>query len=127
MGRQDPDPRRRAGGARPPAAVHHRRGHRGAARRAPPAAAAPGEWGDRPQTLVVALAVRYRRPLPILAGVLVAALANSLIAAFGGSLVQGMIGPRAASLLVAVALVYAGVAGFIRPKPYESAGTSRAG
>jgi putative Ca2+/H+ antiporter (TMEM165/GDT1 family) len=38
-----------------------------------------------------------------------------------------MIVPRAASLLVALALVYAGIAGFFRPKPYESAGTSRAG
>ena len=90
-------------------------------------AAALGEWGDKTQLLVIALAVRYRRPLPILAGALTAALANSLIAAFGGTLVHDMIVPRAASLLVAVALVFAGVAGLIRPKPYQSAGTSRAG
>jgi putative Ca2+/H+ antiporter (TMEM165/GDT1 family) len=90
-------------------------------------AALLGEWGDKTQLLVIALAVRYRRPLPILAGVLAAALANSLIAAFGGILVHGMIVPRAASLLVALALVFAGIAGLFRPKPYESAGTSRAG
>jgi putative Ca2+/H+ antiporter (TMEM165/GDT1 family) len=90
-------------------------------------AAALGEWGDKTQLLVIALAVRYRRPLPILAGIFVAALANSLIAAFGGALVNAMITPRAASLLVALALVFAGVAGLIRPKAYESAGTSRAG
>jgi putative Ca2+/H+ antiporter (TMEM165/GDT1 family) len=90
-------------------------------------AAALGEWGDKTQLLVIALAARYRRPLPILAGVFVAALANSLIAAFGGALVHDMIVPRASSLLVAVALIYAGIAGLIRPKPYESAGTSRAG
>jgi putative Ca2+/H+ antiporter (TMEM165/GDT1 family) len=90
-------------------------------------AAMLGEWGDKTQLLVIALAVRYRRPLPILAGVLAAALANSLIAAFGGTLVHGMIVPRAVSLLVALALVFAGIAGLIRPKPYESAGTSRAG
>lgn len=90
-------------------------------------AAALGEWGDKTQLLVIALAVRYRRPFPILAGVLVAALANSLIAAFGGVLVHGMITLRAISLLVALALVFAGVAGLIRPKPYESGGTSRAG
>ena len=86
-----------------------------------------GEWGDKTQLLVIALAVRYRRPLPILAGILVAALANGLIAAFGGAFVHTMVTPRAASLLAAVALVFAGVAGLIRPKPYESAGTSRAG
>jgi putative Ca2+/H+ antiporter (TMEM165/GDT1 family) len=90
-------------------------------------AAALGEWGDKTQLLVIALAVRYRRPLPILAGVFAAALANSLIAAFGGTLVHSMITLRAISLLVALALVFAGVAGLIRPKPYESAGTSRAG
>ena len=90
-------------------------------------AAALGEWGDKTQWLVIALAARYRRPLPILAGIFVAALANSLIAAFGGSLVHAMITPRAASLLVALALVFAGVAGLIRPRAYESAGTSRAG
>lgn len=90
-------------------------------------AAMLGEWGDKTQLLVIALAVRYRRPLPILAGVFAAALANSLIAAFGGTLVHGMIVPRAVSLLVALALVFAGIAGLIRPKPYQSAGTSRAG
>jgi len=90
-------------------------------------AAALGEWGDKTQLLVIALAARYRRPVPILAGVFVAALANSLIAAFGGSFVHDMIVLRSSSLLVAVALIYAGVAGLIRPKPYESAGTSRAG
>jgi putative Ca2+/H+ antiporter (TMEM165/GDT1 family) len=90
-------------------------------------AAALGEWGDKTQLLVIALAVRYRRPLPILAGILVAALANSVIAAFGGVFVNALITPRAASLLVALALVFAGVAGLIRPRAYESAGTSRAG
>lgn len=90
-------------------------------------AAALAEWGDKTQLLVIALAVRYRRPLPILAGILVAALANSLIAAFGGTFVHDMITLRAMSLLVALALVFAGVAGLIRSKPYESAGTSRAG
>jgi putative Ca2+/H+ antiporter (TMEM165/GDT1 family) len=90
-------------------------------------AGALGEWGDKTQLLVIALAVRYRRPWPILAGIFAAALANSLIAAFGGSFVHSMITLRALSLLVAVALVFAGVAGLIRPRPYESAGTSGAG
>ena len=90
-------------------------------------AAALGEWGDKTQLLVIALAARYRRPLPILAGVFAAALANSLIAAFGGIFVHDMVPIRAISLLVALALVFAGVAGLIRPRPYRSAGTSRAG
>ena len=90
-------------------------------------AAGLAEWGDKTQLLVAALALRYRRPLPILLGVLVAALANSLLAAFGGVLVHGMITPRAASLLVALALIFAGVAGLIRPRRNTAEGSSRAG
>ena len=90
-------------------------------------AAALGEWGDKTQLLVIALAVRYRRPLPILAGIFAAAVANSLIAALGGVLVHSMITLRATSLLVALALVFAGIAGLIRPKPYRTAATSGAG
>jgi putative Ca2+/H+ antiporter (TMEM165/GDT1 family) len=90
-------------------------------------AAALGEWGDKTQLLVIALAARYRRPLPILAGVLVAALANSLAAAFGGAIVHDMVPLRGLSLMVALALVFAGVAGLIRPTPYKTDGSSRAG
>jgi Ca2+/H+ antiporter, TMEM165/GDT1 family len=90
-------------------------------------AAALGEWGDKTQWLVVALAVRYRRPGPILAGVFVAALANALIASFGGVFVHDRINLRAISLLVALALVFAGVAGLIRTKKYETDQSSRAG
>jgi Ca2+/H+ antiporter, TMEM165/GDT1 family len=90
-------------------------------------AAALAEWGDKTQLLVIALAVRYRRPAPILAGIFVAALANALIASFGGVLVRDMVTLRAISLLIALALVFAGVAGLIRSKPYRSDGSSRAG
>ena len=79
-------------------------------------AALLAEWGDKTQLLVVALAVRYRRPLPILAGIAVAALANSLIAATGGIVVNSLIILRATSLLVAVALIFAGVGGFLGGK-----------
>ena len=42
------------------------------------------EMGDRTQLLSIMLASRYRRPLPILAGVLVATLANHSLAALAG-------------------------------------------
>jgi len=90
-------------------------------------AAALGEWGDKTQLLIIALAARYRRPLPILAGVLAAALANSLIAAFGGAIVHDMVPLRGLALLVALALVFAGVAGLIRSTPYKTDESSRAG
>jgi putative Ca2+/H+ antiporter (TMEM165/GDT1 family) len=79
-------------------------------------AALLAEFGDKTQLFVLALAIRYRRPVPVLAGVAVAALANNALAAFGGVLINGMITLRAISLLVALALVFAGVAGFIRQK-----------
>jgi putative Ca2+/H+ antiporter (TMEM165/GDT1 family) len=74
------------------------------------------EWGDKTQLLVVALAARHGRPGPLLAGVALAALINSLIAATGGIFVHGYITLRAISLLVALALIFAGVAGAMRRK-----------
>lgn len=76
-------------------------------------AAALAEFGDKTQLLAMALAVRYGRPAPIVAGLAVGALVNSLIAAAGGVLLHELVTPRAVSLLVALALVFAGVAGFI--------------
>lgn len=79
-------------------------------------AAALAEFGDKTQLLVIAIAARYRKAGAVLLGVAVAALANNLIAAFGGTLVNGMITLRAISLLVAVALLFAGVAALIPQK-----------
>lgn len=85
------------------------------------------EWGDKTQLLVVALAVRYRRPGPILAGVALAALANSLIGAFGGSLLNGFITLRAISLLVALALIFAGIGAVMGSKKPDMGSTWRTG
>jgi putative Ca2+/H+ antiporter (TMEM165/GDT1 family) len=79
-------------------------------------AAALAEWGDKTQLLVIALAARYGRPGPILAGVALGALAGSLVAGFGGTLVHGTATLRALSLLVGVALVFAGASAFIGRK-----------
>ncbi|HEX8257826.1 MAG TPA: TMEM165/GDT1 family protein [Allosphingosinicella sp.] len=77
-------------------------------------AAALAEIGDKTQLLVIALAARYGRPKPVLAGVAVAALLNCAIAALGGTLIHDFITLRAISLLVALALVFTGVSGLIR-------------
>ena len=82
------------------------------------------EVGDKTQLLVLALAVRYRRPLPVLLGVAVAALANNALAAFAGTLLNGLITLRAISLLVAMALIFAGVAGFLRQKDEGEMGST---
>jgi putative Ca2+/H+ antiporter (TMEM165/GDT1 family) len=85
-------------------------------------AAALAEFGDKTQMLVVALAARYGKTGPILAGVAIAALLNAVIAAVGGSLINGMITLRAISLMVGLALLFAGVGGLLRQKQPDVSG-----
>jgi putative Ca2+/H+ antiporter (TMEM165/GDT1 family) len=49
------------------------------------------EMGDRTQLLTILLATRYRRPLTIIAGVLVATLANHALAALAGFYVSSFL------------------------------------
>jgi putative Ca2+/H+ antiporter (TMEM165/GDT1 family) len=48
---------------------------------------AVAEIGDRTQLLSILLASRFRRPVPILCGILVATLANHVLAGFAGQIV----------------------------------------
>ena len=73
--------------------------------------------GDKTQLLVVALAARYAKPGPLLAGIAVAATANALVAAIGGAVLSGMVPYRALSLLTALAFVFAGGGGLFPAKP----------
>lgn len=75
------------------------------------AAAFLGEWGDRTQLLLAVLAARTGRPGAAFAGVALAVTAASLLAGIAGGALAGMMPIRAAGLLVAVALAFAGVAG----------------
>jgi putative Ca2+/H+ antiporter (TMEM165/GDT1 family) len=90
-------------------------------------AALLAEWGDKTQLLVAALGARYGRPLPVVAGALAGALANSLLAAFGGTLIHGLVTPRAVSLVVAMALVFAGAGALFRNKTPDMGATWRVG
>jgi putative Ca2+/H+ antiporter (TMEM165/GDT1 family) len=54
---------------------------------------AVAEIGDRTQLLTFLLAYRFRRPLPILAGVFVATIANHAVAALVGEWVSGLLTP----------------------------------
>jgi hypothetical protein len=51
------------------------------------------EIGDKTQLLAFVLAARSRRPLPIVAGILVATIANHAFAAAVGALVSKLLGP----------------------------------
>jgi Ca2+/H+ antiporter, TMEM165/GDT1 family len=52
-----------------------------------------GEMGDKTQLLAMLLAARFRRPLPIMAGILVATLANHAAAGAVGGWVAALLGP----------------------------------
>jgi putative Ca2+/H+ antiporter (TMEM165/GDT1 family) len=53
-----------------------------------------GEMGDKTQLLAMLLAVRFRRPVPIVAGILVATLANHAAAGAVGGWVARALGPE---------------------------------
>jgi putative Ca2+/H+ antiporter (TMEM165/GDT1 family) len=53
-----------------------------------------GEMGDKTQLLALVLAARFRRPLPIIAGILVATLANHLGAAALGTWLTRVVDPQ---------------------------------
>ncbi len=52
-----------------------------------------GEMGDKTQLLAILLAARFRKPLPIIAGILVATLANHALAGAVGAWVSAQLGP----------------------------------
>ena len=54
---------------------------------------AVGELGDKTQLLTLVLAARYRKPWPIIAGILVATLANHTVAAALGQWVRDAVAP----------------------------------
>ncbi|WP_418319963.1 TMEM165/GDT1 family protein [Piscinibacter sakaiensis] len=53
-----------------------------------------GEMGDKTQLLAMMLAARFRRPLPIIGGILVATLANHALAGLVGDWVAHTLGPE---------------------------------
>ncbi|MDF3072948.1 MAG: hypothetical protein K0S54_615 [Alphaproteobacteria bacterium] len=54
-------------------------------------AVALAEIGDKTQLLALMLASRYRKPLPIACGILIATLLNHALAAWGGSVLAGLL------------------------------------
>lgn len=72
-------------------------------------ALAVAEFGDRPQILCAALAIRYGRMSPIIWGLGLATLCNCLISAIAGSAVHQWISEDALQLFYALSLVSAGI------------------
>jgi putative Ca2+/H+ antiporter (TMEM165/GDT1 family) len=82
------------------------------------AAALLGGWADKSQRVAALLSARGR-PGAVVAALLLATGVNSLASAFAGSLVRREVSPHAATLLLAVAFAFAGVAGLIGEAPKE--------
>jgi len=64
-------------------------------------AVAVAEIGDKTQLLALLLAARFRKPLPIVAGILVATLLNHALAAWAGALVARWMTPEVLRWVVA--------------------------
>jgi Ca2+/H+ antiporter, TMEM165/GDT1 family len=67
------------------------------------AAVTLAEIGDKTQLLALMLAVRYRKPWPIVAGILVATLFNHTLAAALGAWLRTVLSPDVLKWLVAIA------------------------
>ena len=69
------------------------------------AAVALAEMGDKTQLLALLLAARYRRPAPILLGILAATLANHALAALAGAWLATAIGTQAMRWIVSLSFL----------------------
>lgn len=63
------------------------------------------EIGDKTQLLAFVLAVKFRRPVPVVAGILVATLANHGIAAVFGAWLADLISPEALRWLLGLSFI----------------------
>src|SRR5882672_5607192 len=66
---------------------------------------AVAEIGDRTQLLSLVLVARYRKPLPIIGGILCATLANHGAAGFIGLWFGSVVKPKILEILVAVSMI----------------------
>jgi putative Ca2+/H+ antiporter (TMEM165/GDT1 family) len=82
------------------------------------------EMGDRTQLLSLMLAAHYRRPWPILAGVLCATLANHILAALVGVRLGRFLTPSVLDAVVGVSMI--GMALWaLKPDTLEESGGTR--
>lgn len=78
-------------------------------------------WSDKTQLVVAMLVGRTQRPLLVFAGLVLALAASNTIAGVAGIWIGHLINPRAATLLTALALLFAGGSGLIMRRPPKPA------
>ena len=64
-----------------------------------------GEMGDKTQLLAMLLAARFRKPVPIILGILVATLANHALAGWVGDAVARALGPDLLRWVIGVSFI----------------------
>ncbi len=88
---------------------------------------AASEMGDKTQLLAFSLATRFRRPWPIMAGILVATLANHALASSVGAWISTHVPAHVLALVLAATFFAFGI-WTLRPDTFEeSAGPERLG
>jgi putative Ca2+/H+ antiporter (TMEM165/GDT1 family) len=78
------------------------------------------EMGDKTQLLALTLAARYRRPWTVLAGVLVATVANHALAASVGVGLAAAIPPRVLAVAIALSFFAFGIWTLVPDRPAET-------
>lgn len=63
------------------------------------------EIGDKTQLLALVLAARYRRPMPVILGILVATLFNHALAGAVGAWISGLVGPAAMRWILGLSFI----------------------
>jgi putative Ca2+/H+ antiporter (TMEM165/GDT1 family) len=84
-------------------------------------AVAIAEIGDKTQLLSLVLAARYRKPLPICVGILVATLLNHALAGALGAFFATWLGPQLLKWIVAVSFFAIGLWTLVPDKASEDA------
>jgi len=81
------------------------------------AVVAVAEIGDKTQLLALVLAAKFRKPTPIILGILIATLANHVAAAAVGTWVSGVTGPDVMRWLLGISFIAIGIWTLIPDKP----------
>ncbi|HEX5651241.1 MAG TPA: TMEM165/GDT1 family protein [Steroidobacteraceae bacterium] len=63
------------------------------------------EIGDKTQLLALVLAARFRKPLPIILGILIATLANHALAGAAGAWISALVGPTAMRWILGLSFI----------------------
>jgi putative Ca2+/H+ antiporter (TMEM165/GDT1 family) len=77
------------------------------------------EFGDKSQLLVLALAAKFRKPLPIILGMFIATLLNHVIAAEAGAWLGAMTGPFSMQRILGLSFLVIGIWMLVPDKPEE--------